>query len=1143
MSSTPPSQQQVNRKTGVILLIVLALLGAVGLAIFRWKEKAVFPSASIDLKISKRDILLQADSLAKALGYHKDRAIRSITFGYDDESKTFLEYELGNSVANQLMRNTVPIFYWTCKFRKEFDQETMDICLSPTGKLIFFDFNQPNDKVIPSIKHDKAKRLAQAFVTGVCGWTEATMKLVDDQSITCPHRIDHSFTWEYQTLDWNGAKLRARAEVSGNYLASFNIFLNRPEEWDRKYSTIRSNNELLYAVANIFYTLLYIAALFIFFDAISKKRIRWKFTLIASACLSLLFFLDHLNNLPATLAEYDPRSSYSTFVIECLLQSLVSIPAVFALSLIMVGAAEVVYRTSFPHMIALERLATGKSLATRQIFDALFAGQAAFGISLGYQICYYWLGQKINYWCPLSLDNYQLLTAVVPSISAISTGVFASGSEEVLYRVLMLSLLQRALRNFWWANLLQAAAWGFMHSTYPQQPAYARGIELTIEGMFNGWLIRRYGLLACFVSHYLFDAFCEVIPLWSAPTIMHKIGALVPLIPFAILTVAALVLRRKEAQGEDALLNLAIETPPLPERPSVAARIHTPLVYESIASKWRYGIAGFVALGAVLLLCYRPTYCIYQHPKPLKVARDEATSIAHDYLIDQHFDLTGYQITSRAIAAIYNISDLESQYAFEKAGFAKANELAEAIVPSYTWQIRFFKPLCPEEYCVYLDQNGQMLFRTITKDENASGAKLDQAAAQKIAEAYVQKYRPIYVPFEFDNAGVSQRKNRTDYDFTFKVPKFKVADADFFVTVQVVGDMPSAISHYWKLPDQWRWDREKQQKKDEILRPIMIGLGAVFAIAVLWWIFTLFREHVVRWRNPLIVSSVLAVFTLIQGINLYPLLFASYATTTPVQTYLVMLSCTLVVGLGFTIASMAFAISIAWGGLHSDELKDKFLGTISLLLRSNSVASAVARRALCLDAILLALGCYIVWALFVLIESVVKFHFAQSVQIGHTYAGITSLASCLSPSIDILSSLAGSMVMSPIFLAIMFGLATKYRITSFWRYFLLSFGFLLLSNALDRYWQDFLIAVAFGAVEIILFWFFVTRCVVRNMATLFAMAWLGALEPQLVIIYRQGFSLFPFDFAVCCALLVLPLLYVIYLHWQMSKKPPAEPIA
>ena len=84
--------------------------------------------------------------------------VKSIVFNGDDDSNTFLGYELGNARADELIRKQIPIFYWDCKFRKPFDQETLETQISPAGKLVAFAYNMANDKKIPSISHAEAQK-------------------------------------------------------------------------------------------------------------------------------------------------------------------------------------------------------------------------------------------------------------------------------------------------------------------------------------------------------------------------------------------------------------------------------------------------------------------------------------------------------------------------------------------------------------------------------------------------------------------------------------------------------------------------------------------------------------------------------------------------------------------------------------------------------------------------------------------------------------------------------------------------------------------------------------------------------------------------------------------------------------------------
>lgn len=1120
------------------ILLVLFLLGAAGLTIFISKEHTVFPSASIDLRIPKQEVLSSADQWRKKIGYDKDKLVKSITFAYDDEAKTYLEYELGNVTANQLMRETVPIFYWNCRFRKEYDVEKLDVNLSPSGKLLGFDFDLPNDKVMPSISHGEAKAKAFAFVAEQTNWKEDQCKLVEDETIACPHRTDHSFTWEYQNLDWKGAKLRARAQVSGNLLDSFNLFLNRPEEWDRKYSTVRSNNDLLFSVAEIFFVLLYIASAFIFFDALAKKHIRWKFVLALAGFCAALFVCDQLNNLPDTLSGYEPQSSYSAFLVQTILYIFVQSPLIFVLAMIVGSAAEILYRANFANKIALEKVFTVNSLKSWHTIEALIAGTFACAICLGYQIIYYWLGGHFHYWCPLSLDNYELLTAALPSLSAFSLGFFASGQEEILYRVIMLALVQRFVGRFWLANLLQAAAWGFMHSNYPQQPAYARGIELTIEGMFSGWLLQRYGLLACFASHYLFDAVCVVLPLWSAPSLYHRISAILPLTPGFILIALGLYLRKiLPASNEAELLNSSIVNPDSASAAPALKKAAQAFDYTALPNTWRYWFATAIVLVIGIVSALKPITQIYTHVAPLKVTREQAVTIAHDYLDGLHFDLHGYKVAT-SISNGMNHRNLEFQYIFEKAGFAKANSLAEEIELPYIWTVRYVKPLEPVEYEVHMDEKGKVVSQSITKPEFAAGANLDQKHAQQIAEDFIKQSRPLYIPFEFDDVKVQNRKKRTDYQFTFKVPKYKVDEADFIIAVDVIGDLPSDLTHYWRLPQQWRWQKEKATKIDEICLPIRIVFAALIFLAAIWWIVGLFRRHAVHWRVPLMVAGAICLLTCIKSLNYLPAFFNAYRTTTPLNTFIVVGLIGFFVAFVFAIASTTFALAVAWAGLRPDDLKERLKSMALFVWPYSQPSNFKKQRDFWLDAFLIS-GIYsAVIAVLSVVWSLTRFHFGHTVRMNTDYMPINSLANTIWPELELVSNLLQSLLLAPLSVALLIGFAQNFKITKLSRFLPVALIILAITFSSERYWQDYLISLSFALLLSVSAWIFLTRGIKRNPLSLLIGQWLILLLPISKALYMYGRQLFLPELATACALLLLPLLYLIYLYWRAGKHRP-----
>ena len=513
----------------------LGLIGLIGICIYFRYDARVFPASSIDLKMPRADIVCTAGSLASTLGYNKLRSIQSTQFTVDEQAKTFLEYELGVEQANKLMKDQLPIWSWRTRFCQEHEQEEFRIWLSPTGSLQAFSHTIENDRALPSLSKDEACALAYQFVKDKTNLSMASYKLVKSASYAQLHRTDYSFTWQDTNRDFRGAKPRIHIGIAGNLVNQFNYYLYIPQAFERKFGTLRSSNELLESIASIFYSLLQILSIFIFFWAVSTKRIRWRFAISIAALVTAVDTLESFNDIAAVIDSYNTEKLFSGYLTEFITQSLVLSLTKFVKYLALAGSAELVYRITYPKKVACENVINPKTYRSKSFIQASLIGHILVGINLGWIVIYYLSGKWWHAWCPSGVDNYQVLSTIFPFFSAIATGLTASISEEFLYRVLALGLFQRLTRSFWLANLLQAAAWGFMHSTYPQEPAYARGIELTVVGLINGWILRRYGLLPCFMAHYLLDALLSVKPLFGTHDFWLAGSAIIPVVPFFLL--------------------------------------------------------------------------------------------------------------------------------------------------------------------------------------------------------------------------------------------------------------------------------------------------------------------------------------------------------------------------------------------------------------------------------------------------------------------------------------------------------------------------------------------------------------------------------------------------------------------------------
>ena len=275
----------------------------------------------------------------------------------------------------------------------------------------------------------------------------------------------------------------------------------------------------------------------------------------------------------------------------------------------------------------------------------------------------------------------------------------------------------------------------------------------------------------------------------------------------------------------------------------------------------------------------------------------------------------------------------------------------------------------------------------------------------------------------------------------------------------------------------------------------------------------------------------------VQTINFLPSYFNLYKITTPLQTYIVVSVVAFVIAVVFSLALSTFSIAVAWAGLKSDSHKDKIEGTLRLAWPFGAENTFKTRRDLFIDAFLFALTYAVVLDLIAMCSSVAKFHFGHTVQVNTDYETLDTLANCLWPSLHLISSTLQTSLFAPLAVAVSFGLAIKYKITTFWRYFLLTLVTIVLVASSERYWQDFTIDVLAGLVASVCFWIFLTRAIDRNVLSFVVLIWLSSLLPSIKAIYKYGLSLFPLELGVALALALLPIAYIGHLHWLVLKKP------
>jgi hypothetical protein len=1116
----------------------LAFFALFGLFVFWRFDSRAFPSASIDLVYPRRAITEMSRVWAKQLGYVKPDLIESTEFAPNGGVKTFLEYELGGQRANELMKSTLPVWSWHTRFCRQYDFEEFETWISPQGKLQGFYHKIENNKALPSLSKDEARDVITAFIESGAHISLGDYKLIKSWSQSHLHRTDHSFTWEDQSHEYHDGRLRIQATVSGNLLTQFTYFFYVPEAWERKFSTIRSYNNLFETIASTFYTLLQFISVFIFLWAVSTNKLRWRFAVIVGAVVALTGALDSFNDIASIIADYDPSKPYASYLRNFIIQTLVGMLPQFLTTLVLVGSADVVYRSVYPEKIAMENFFKGPGLRSPSILNFLVIAAFLLAIDLGWVVGYYLIGEKLHFWCPLGIDHYEILSDSVPFFSAIAVGVSAAVNEELLYRVIALGIVQKVTKNFWFANFFQAAAWGFMHSNYPQQPAYARGVELTLGGMLDGWILQRYGLMATLVSHYLFDAILDVKPLWGSTELGLKFSALLPVVPIVILALVIIWNIKKSGPSQDSELqnkNVGL----ISAEPEVT-QINNPVIrimpHERALPLNRRLLFVLLAIASASLAA--------SFRKLEKVGSLEHVSISRAQALQKaDAAMLAHKYSPRALKHVVwmveeEANGLDLQYIYEHVKLERTLELARFAKLGYMWKVRYFRPLDPEEYTVVIDKYGKEVAFAIDRAEDAPGARLEEAAARQKAEEYLKKDHAKYLPFEFANVTVEKLKNRTDYSFTFKVPRLKVADADFKIYTSVVGDQVSGFSTAWEIPETWTHEREKRTTRDEVLGYIRTGMNLVLSLVLLAWSFGLLRSRLLNWRLACFLAIPVVIFVIIDYLNSLPLFFLSYDTTTPLQSFVInalngYLQGSFVAFAG-SVMTLVFALAALKRLAPTFDLRRFF----RVVLFPGNLPESTERKNIWLDSVIIAAAYLAVSMLVGSVAATAKVLISPTVP--EDYLGnICSVANVFSPTIDLLHDMFTGAFNDLALVAVGAAIYQKYC-RGAWFYFLFIVVVKAVSLSSERYWQDFAIELVNSTASLTVCWFMIRKIAGYNPLVYLLIGAGEVVLLRLRALVEHGQPLFLQEAIVTFLILIAPIIFVCMLFGFSAGKSQGD---
>ena len=928
--------ERLDRKDAKVLLLWI-LAGILGAGVAYTYFFRAFPEASVEFKVPRADALDIAKQFAAAQGAQLGGYDSSIVFDVDDTAKTYLEREVGLQEANQMMASEVHIWYWQTRFFRPLQKEEFDVRVDPAGGIV--GYNHELEEAAPGARLERAaaQATAEAFLRDTL---HADLSLYDFREEEAnpterPARRDWSFSWERRGFRAKDAPYRLTVTLAGDRVSGYNEFLKVPEAWSRDYEHLRSSNNVLEFIALIPYAFLIGGCLYVIVSLGRRGLLEWRTGLALGIFLTFLFFLMTMNQWPLDRAEYDTNTPYSSFFLSQVGQAAL-LSVVSALMVVLaVVPGEPLYRIFQPDNLRLDVGFRLPGIRTKEFFRANVIGICLAAAHIGYITVFYIISRKFGAWAPQDLNYENVVSTYVPWVYPLTIGIYAATSEEFLFRLFAIPFLLRTTKSRFLAVVLPAFFWGFLHSNYPQEPAYIRGLEVGLIGMVAGLVLLRWGIWATLIWHYTVDAFLiSTSLLRSHGAYLRTSGAIVggaALIPLAIAAIS--YISRGGFVADESLLNSARPIGGLPmdkarieetaqAAPDTSPPAAVPEIPATHAAMSSRALAVLIACGVVgvALLVGVKREAIGDFVR-FQINAQEATSRGNEELRQFNVDAATYH---HATTVTYTFDDYANEYLRRTIGIAAANRIYRDQVPSAFWTVRYFRDSQNEEFMVVLMPDGSLHSVHHTLDEKAAGANLSKEEAQARAEVFLRDGKGVNLAdWNLVETHSDKKPARTDHFFEWEqkaaldaaAGQSAAAGAHIRMQLQVQGDEVSGYRIFIKIPETWR-DAESRATPAQLAQSF--GRAALIAVALIA-VLVIFLRNLkspdmarVPWRSIGKLSTLMLLAAIVIYANRTPQLLLNYTTSWPLSTFYIILFISMIFITAMYMAGAVLLLGLAW---------------------------------------------------------------------------------------------------------------------------------------------------------------------------------------------------------------------------------------
>ncbi|MCS7310402.1 MAG: CPBP family intramembrane metalloprotease, partial [Armatimonadetes bacterium] len=517
---------------------LLAVSGGAALLVALWFYPKVFPISGLRIQVSRSEAAERATRFVQQQGVRIPPGYtRATRFIINDGAKTYLEQKLGIARANQVAQTQGFVYGWYTRWFRPGSERIIAVTIDPEGRVLSFVDRLPSDAPAPPSR--QPRRTAERFVTQVLGIDLRAYRSLGEYQASRPNRVDYSYLWERNDLQLGEAKERIRVAVTGDRVIYFLRHLHYPESFTHTLRWHRSRGNLIALTANAITVVFGIVLLAVLLFGAARRDLHWRLGWTPAVLVAGVYLLNYLNEIPLRIATMEPDQTWGAFWVGTVAVTLLGSLVAGLQILLIIAAAEWVYRKAFPQAIPLQHWFTRRGWAHPEGRKRVVLGYWLLAIHLLYIVAFLAVARRLlGAWAPATVPYDDLMSTAAPWAYPMLTAIEASVQEEFLFRVFLISLFARYLRSVWMGILVSAVVWSALHCSYPTVPYYLRAVELIPIGILWGWFVASFGPIPSMIAHALYNAaISSDIFLYSAgflPKLSFAVVVLFILLPAAL---------------------------------------------------------------------------------------------------------------------------------------------------------------------------------------------------------------------------------------------------------------------------------------------------------------------------------------------------------------------------------------------------------------------------------------------------------------------------------------------------------------------------------------------------------------------------------------------------------------------------------